>query len=164
MIAGNHDGTFHKSWYEQREKWRMLLRHPTKHDCDVVRVRVHAIACAWRLTCRQRARSVVPLMARAGQASLTNCTYLEDSGTVIEGIRFYGSPWQPEFFGWAFNAKRGGDIDRVPARRGEVPGRRGARANTVRRDGVGSRARTALAQDSGQRGRADYARTAARPV
>lgn len=27
---------------------------------------------------------------------LTNCTYLEDSGVEIYGIKFYGTPWQPE--------------------------------------------------------------------
>lgn len=33
--------------------------------------------------------------------------YLEDSGCVIEGLRFWGSPWQPEFRQWAFNLPRG---------------------------------------------------------
>jgi len=33
--------------------------------------------------------------------------YLEDSAIEIEGIKFYGSPWQPEFFNWAFNLPRG---------------------------------------------------------
>lgn len=26
-------------------------------------------------------------------------TYLEDSSVRVRGINFYGSPWQPEFFG-----------------------------------------------------------------
>jgi hypothetical protein len=26
---------------------------------------------------------------------------------VIEGLRFWGSPWQPEYRGWAFNLPRG---------------------------------------------------------
>lgn len=30
--------------------------------------------------------------------------YLEDSGVCIEGVNIYGSPWQPVFGGWAFNA------------------------------------------------------------
>ncbi|NUP06270.1 MAG: hypothetical protein HOW73_09450 [Polyangiaceae bacterium] len=34
-------------------------------------------------------------------------TYLQDSGTTIAGISFWGSPWQPEFCGWAFNLPRG---------------------------------------------------------
>lgn len=37
---------------------------------------------------------------------LTNCTYLRDSSTVIDGVKFYGAPWQPEFCNWAFNLKR----------------------------------------------------------
>lgn len=34
-------------------------------------------------------------------------TYLEDSGCTIDGVKFWGSPWQPEFFNWAFNLPRG---------------------------------------------------------
>lgn len=33
--------------------------------------------------------------------------YLEDSGTTVEGLKIYGSPWQPTFFDWAFNLDRG---------------------------------------------------------
>lgn len=32
-----------------------------------------------------------------------NMTYLEDEAIEIDGLKFYGSPWQPEFFNWAFN-------------------------------------------------------------
>jgi len=39
---------------------------------------------------------------------LKNIVYLEDSGTTIDGIRFYGSPYQPEFYSWAFNLTRNG--------------------------------------------------------
>lgn len=34
-------------------------------------------------------------------------TYLQDSGCEIGGLSFFGSPWQPEFFDWAFNLPRG---------------------------------------------------------
>lgn len=37
-------------------------------------------------------------------------TYLEDSGATIGGVSFWGSPWTPWFFGWAFNAPEG-DLD-----------------------------------------------------
>jgi|694.fasta_scaffold22898_6 Icc-related predicted phosphoesterase len=31
-------------------------------------------------------------------------TYLQDSGYEWNGLKFWGSPWQPRFFDWAFNA------------------------------------------------------------
>lgn len=33
--------------------------------------------------------------------------YLQDELIEIEGVKFYGSPWQPEFCNWAFNLPRG---------------------------------------------------------
>lgn len=33
--------------------------------------------------------------------------YLCDSGVTIDGLKFWGAPWQPEFHGWAFNLERG---------------------------------------------------------
>jgi Icc-related predicted phosphoesterase len=36
-----------------------------------------------------------------------NVHYLEDSEVIIDGLKFYGSPYQPEFYNWAFNLKRG---------------------------------------------------------
>jgi Icc-related predicted phosphoesterase len=33
-----------------------------------------------------------------------NTYYLEDSGIEIEGIKFWGSPWTPPFYNWAFMA------------------------------------------------------------
>jgi predicted phosphodiesterase len=33
--------------------------------------------------------------------------YLQDSAATLEGLRVWGSPWQPEFFDWAFNLPRG---------------------------------------------------------
>ena len=33
--------------------------------------------------------------------------YLFDSEVIIDGVKFYGSPWQPEFYDWAFNLPRG---------------------------------------------------------
>lgn len=35
-----------------------------------------------------------------------NIIYLQDEYIVIEGIKFYGSPWTPEFFNWAFMLPR----------------------------------------------------------
>jgi Icc-related predicted phosphoesterase len=38
---------------------------------------------------------------------LHSAVYLQDSGVEIEGLRLWGSPWQPWFFDWAFNLRRG---------------------------------------------------------
>lgn len=41
---------------------------------------------------------------------LTNATYLEDEEIVIDDIKFYGSPWTPQFYDWAFMLERGSEI------------------------------------------------------
>lgn len=37
-------------------------------------------------------------------------TYLFNNSIVIDGVKFYGAPWQPWFHNWAFNRGRGRDI------------------------------------------------------
>lgn len=34
--------------------------------------------------------------------------YLEDSGVTLDGVSFWGAPWQPWFYDWAFNLPRNG--------------------------------------------------------
>jgi Icc-related predicted phosphoesterase len=44
-------------------------------------------------------------------ASKTNgIIYLQDSEVTVEGLRIWGSPWQPWFYDWAFNLQRGAQI------------------------------------------------------
>jgi Icc-related predicted phosphoesterase len=38
---------------------------------------------------------------------ITHAEYLQDRALVVGGVRFYGTPWQPRFFDWAFNLDRG---------------------------------------------------------
>ena len=38
--------------------------------------------------------------------------YLQDESCIIDGLKFYGSPWQPTFFHWAFNADRDDSISK----------------------------------------------------
>lgn len=38
----------------------------------------------------------------------SNFTYLMDSACVVEGYLIYGSPWQPEYYDWAFNLPKNG--------------------------------------------------------
>lgn len=47
---------------------------------------------------------------KKAKSFMTNCTYLQDELYVVNGLKIWGSPWQPEFFNWAFNLKRGPEI------------------------------------------------------
>src|SRR4030042_3074064 len=38
---------------------------------------------------------------------LTNAIYLQDEEISVDGVRIYGSPWQPPFMNTAFNLQRG---------------------------------------------------------
>jgi len=40
---------------------------------------------------------------------MTNIHYLEESGVEIEGLKFWGSPYTPEFFDWAYMYSRNGE-------------------------------------------------------
>ena len=44
------------------------------------------------------------------RALLEGFIYLEDEARTIEGLVFYGSPWQPKFRIWAFGATRGAEL------------------------------------------------------
>lgn len=37
-------------------------------------------------------------------------TYLHDEGIEIDGLKFWGSPYQPHFMGWAFQKARGDEL------------------------------------------------------
>ena len=50
------------------------------------------------------------IVERNVEVKIPNVIYLNDSGCEIEGLNFWGSPVQPEFFNWAFNRKRGKEI------------------------------------------------------
>lgn len=48
---------------------------------------------------------------KAGRMLLDDSViYLQDSSVEIEGLKIYGSPWQPRFYDWAFNLMRGAEL------------------------------------------------------
>ena len=63
IIAGNHDLTFDTDNYDSL--WRRFS-HPQKYNSQELKDSI---------------------------ARVENVTYLEDSGTTINGIRIWGSPW-----------------------------------------------------------------------
>lgn len=42
----------------------------------------------------------------AAREALGDVTYLQDSGCEIDGVTFWGSPWTPRFYDWAFQLDR----------------------------------------------------------
>lgn len=44
-------------------------------------------------------------------------TYLEDSGAEFQGLKIWGTPWQREFYDWAFNLK----AEELPAKWELIP-------------------------------------------
>lgn len=41
------------------------------------------------------------------RALVRHAHYLQDTGLELAGLKFWGSPWTPVFFSWAFNLERG---------------------------------------------------------
>lgn len=48
-------------------------------------------------------------------------TYLEDSSTLVGGLRIWGSPWTPWFHDWAFNAPREDGEAFLASRYADIP-------------------------------------------
>ena len=46
----------------------------------------------------------------AARSRLTQAIYLQDEAVEVCGVKVYGSPWQPWFYDWAFNLRRGPEI------------------------------------------------------
>lgn len=80
----------------------------------------------------------------AARAMFTGAHYLEDAEVTIEGMRFYGSPWQPAFHDWAFNVPRGAALAAVWAK---IPRGLDVLITHGPPDGIGDR--TAMAQRTG---------------
>lgn len=91
------DLTGHTDWPALEEVGDWLRSLPHRHK--VVIAGNHDFCCQ---VSPQRTRQV-----------LAGCHYLQDESLELEGLKFYGSPWQPWFFDWAFNLPRGEPLRRV---------------------------------------------------
>ena len=56
---------------------------------------------------------VIERVPKKAQEALGELVYLQDDGVQVDGVKIYGSPWQPEFFQWAFNLPRGKPLREV---------------------------------------------------
>ncbi|KAL5010174.1 hypothetical protein ScPMuIL_012479 [Solemya velum] len=90
VIAGNHDQTF------------MDNNDDFYHSA----YSTHKVCAAMELFRQTDGKKSV-------KGLLTNCIYLQDSAIELYGIKFYGSPWSPEFCNWAFNVERGEEILKI---------------------------------------------------
>ncbi|TFK18605.1 Metallo-dependent phosphatase [Coprinopsis marcescibilis] len=85
IIAGNHDLTLHRDWYEDCwERW-----HDNKEDYDKI----------MELLTGDRAK-------QAGIVYLQNETFTFSVAPGRRSWTVYGSPWSPYFYDWAFNYRR----------------------------------------------------------
>jgi Icc-related predicted phosphoesterase len=50
-----------------------------------------------------------PEKAREIIGEYDNIIYLQDESVNIDGVKIWGTPWQPWFYDWAFNLPRGGE-------------------------------------------------------
>ena len=50
-----------------------------------------------------------PARAQEILSDFPDVIYLQDNSVELEGLKIYGSPWQPAFYDWAFNLPRNGD-------------------------------------------------------
>ncbi|MEM7603825.1 MAG: metallophosphatase domain-containing protein [Myxococcota bacterium] len=93
------------------------------HAGDMLRagelVELEGVA-AWIRSLPHRTKLIVAgnhdwCFAREREAALKligDAIYLEDSGVTVDGVRFWGSPWQPAYHNWAFNLPRGEELAR----------------------------------------------------
>jgi Icc-related predicted phosphoesterase len=51
----------------------------------------------------------LPEESREAVARYPNVIYLQDNMVNLDGIKIWGSPWQPKFYNWAFNLPKNGD-------------------------------------------------------
>lgn len=89
VIAGNHDITFHETYYLDRGAERFHRRAAPDPNSATINFEVNTYDCS-------KARTL-----------LKDHIYLEDSAVDVCGYVIYGSPWQPEFCDWAFMLPRG---------------------------------------------------------
>lgn len=101
VIAGNHELSFDPTFHDLD-----LSSGPrggrSGHLGDSPLHLTQNVLSMEKLTLDNAAQASSPV-----QKELTNCTYLQDSSVTIQGLKIYGTPWQPEFNGWAFNLPRG---------------------------------------------------------
>jgi Icc-related predicted phosphoesterase len=84
-IFGSNNLVLQEAWLPNFNDW--LDKQPAKHKVLIAGNHDWYMYECWK----------------ARKKPKVNCHYLLDWSIEIEGIRIYGTPWQPVFFDWAFN-------------------------------------------------------------
>jgi len=99
VIAGNHDVSFDEAMY--LPKLRRRFQHATPVDTRQAKAKlVEGYA-------HEAASPSNPFPAFAPEGGVA---YLEDSGISVQGVKIWGSPWQPKFYSWGFNLPVGAPL------------------------------------------------------
>lgn len=100
FIAGNHDVTLHTEYYVNRGAMRFQ---------PVMSKKIGPLDYAKQ--CKE-------VIDGSESIYLQDSSYSVSSSTIASGnsIKFYGSPWQPYFDDWAFNAARGQSLSGIWAK------------------------------------------------
>ncbi|KRZ22839.1 UPF0046 protein T07D4.2 [Trichinella pseudospiralis] len=92
VIAGENELTLDRDW----------LRHCA--NAGALKRRSRSVTTFRDDSLKQAlSKALVNKQINTTQELLTNCIYLEDTGAVINGLRIYGTPWQPFLKHMAFN-------------------------------------------------------------
>jgi hypothetical protein len=90
------DFSFHGEYFEVRDFSQWLRSQPARHKI--------VIAGNHELTFDMTSSKFNSSIRDTLRLNLDQSVhYLEDSGIELEGLKFWGTPWTPRFFDWAFN-------------------------------------------------------------
>ena len=97
------DHTYKGTVPESEPALQWLVDQPHKHKLIIAGN--HELG--WEQDLLRNYYRPVPISVPTVVARYPSLTYLHDSGIEIDGIKFWGSPYQPVFYNWAFQKERG---------------------------------------------------------
>jgi predicted phosphohydrolase len=100
FIAGNHDLSLDKACFCDPLRSREFQRYSNRLGISTEEYSDRAMACVRSEECPSGS-----LRYLHDESVLVTCDEHPDSP-----LKVYGSPWQPEFFNWAFNLDRGSPL------------------------------------------------------
>jgi hypothetical protein len=103
VLVHAEDSTYSGNFFEVRDFIEWLKLQPATHK--VVIAGNHEIT--FDKYHRKYNESIKDLMLNCSDPSIH---YLEDSDVIINGIKFYGTPWSPWFYDWGFNGVESGTV------------------------------------------------------